>query len=418
MSSAPTPPTGARRQAALIFIFVTVILDVLALGIVIPVLPHLIASFQGGDLAAAAHVYGVFGTAFAVMQFLFSPVQGALSDRYGRRRVILLSNLGLGLDYILMAVAQTLPLLFIGRVISGICAASISTANAYIADITPPERRAQSYGLLGAAFGLGFVLGPALGGLCAEVDPRLPFWVAAGLSLSNALYGWLILPESLPAERRSAFSWRRANPLASIVMLSRHRSLFGLSGVVFLSQLAHVVLPAVFVLYAAYRYQWSAGDVGMVLALVGICSAIVQAGLMRHLVRALGERRTLLLGLGAGAIGFAIYGTAASGTVFLIGIPVMALWGIANPSAQALMTAQVDPTEQGRLQGAIWSLVGVAGMVGPYLFTQVFALFIGDGAPVELPGAPFLLSASLLAAAGVLAWAVAGALHQDSRSPA
>ena len=212
--------------------------------------------------------------------------------------------------------------------------------------------------------------------------------------------------------------YRYAVDPASIVMLSRHRSLFGLSGVVFLSQLAHVVLPAVFVLYAAYRYQWSAGDVGMVLALVGICSAIVQAGLMRHLVRALGERRTLLLGLGAGAIGFAIYGTAASGTVFLIGIPVMALWGIANPSAQALMTAQVDPTEQGRLQGAIWSLAGVAGMVGPYLFTQVFALFIGDGAPLELPGAPFLLSASLLAAAGVLAWAVAGALHQDSRSPA
>lgn len=398
-----------RRQAALVFIFITVILDVLALGIVIPVLPHLIASFEGGDLASAAYVYGIFGTAFAVMQFLFSPVQGALSDRFGRRRVILLSNLGLGLDYILMALAQTLPLLFIGRIIAGICAASISTANAYIADITPVEKRAQSFGMLGAAFGLGFVLGPALGGLCAEVDPRLPFWVAAGLSLANALYGLLILPESLPPERRSAFSWRRANPLASIVMLSRHRELFGLAGVVFLSQLAHVVLPAVFVLYAAYRYQWSAGDVGMVLAVVGICSAVVQAGLMRPLVAALGERRTLLLGLFAGALGFVIYGVAGTGMVFLIGIPVMALWGVANPSAQALMTARVDPTEQGRLQGAVWSLAGIAGMVGPYMFTQIFALFIGAQAPLVLPGAPFLLAAALLAAAVILAWAVARA---------
>lgn len=407
MSEGPSPASRGRRQAALAFIFVTVILDVLALGIVIPVLPHLIASFKGGDLASAAYVYGIFGTAFAVMQFLFSPVQGALSDRFGRRRVILLSNLGLGLDYILMAVAHTLPLLFIGRLIAGICAASISTANAYIADITPVEKRAQSYGFLGAAFGLGFVLGPALGGLCAEIDPRLPFWVAAGLSLANAAYGWLILPESLPADRRSAFSWRRANPLASIVMLSQQRQLFGLAGVVFLSQLAHVVLPAVFVLYAAYRYEWGAGDVGLVLALVGICSAVVQAGLMRPLVRAFGERRTLLLGLIAGALGFAIYGFASTGTVFLIGIPVMALWGVANPAAQALMTAQVDPKEQGRLQGAIWSLAGVAGMIGPYLFTQIFATFIGNSAPMVLPGAPFLLAALLLAGSGLLAWWIA-----------
>jgi DHA1 family tetracycline resistance protein-like MFS transporter len=393
----------SRRQAALLFIFITIVLDVLALGIVIPVLPHLIARFYDGDLASAAHVYGVFGTAFAVMQFAFSPIQGALSDRFGRRPVILLSNFGLGLDYILMALAQTLPLLFIGRLVSGICAASISTANAYIADITPADRRAQSYGLVGAAFGLGFVAGPALGGYLASIDPRLPFWVAAGLSLANALYGLLILPESLPLERRKAFSWRRANPLASIRLLVQRPGLFGLASTVFLSQLAHIVLPAVFVLYGAYRYGWDEATVGLVLAAVGICSAVVQAGLMRRIVALLGEPRTLLVGLLAGALGFLIYALAETGWVFLIGIPVMALWGVANPAAQALMTQRVGVDEQGRLQGAVWSVAGIAGMIGPYLYTQVFAAFIAEDAPIELPGAPFLLAAILLGGAALLA---------------
>jgi DHA1 family tetracycline resistance protein-like MFS transporter len=317
--------------------------------------------------------------------------------------VILLSNFGLGVDYIVMALAQTLPLLFIGRLVSGICAASISTANAYIADITPAEKRAQSYGLVGAAFGLGFVAGPALGGYLASLDPRLPFWVAAGLSLANALYGLLILPESLPAERRRAFSWRRANPLASIHLLLRRPGLFGLASTVFLSQLAHIVLPAVFVLYAAYRYGWEESTVGLVLAAVGICSAIVQAGLMRRIVAALGESRTLILGLVAGSLGFVIYALAETAWVFLIGIPVMALWGIANPAAQALMTQRVAVDEQGRLQGAVWSVAAIAGMIGPYLFTQVFAAFIASDAPVDLPGAPFLLAAGLLGVAAMLA---------------
>ena len=396
-------PSRARRQAALVFIFITVVLDVLALGIIIPVLPHLIAGFLDGNLASAAHVYGVFGTAFAVMQFLFSPIQGALSDRFGRRPVILLSNVGLGLDYILMAMAQTLPLLFIGRILSGICAASISTANAYIADITPAERRAASYGLIGAAFGLGFVAGPALGGYLASVDPRLPFWVAAVLSLANALYGLLILPESLPVEHRKAFSWRRANPLASIHLLVRRPGLLGLASATFLSQLAHVVLPAVFVLYAAYRYDWNEADVGLVLAAVGVCSAIVQAGLMRRIIAAFGEARTLVGGLFAGAAGFLIYGLADQGSWFLLGIPVMALWGVANPSAQALMTRRVEVDEQGRLQGAVWSVAGIAGMIGPTLFTQVFAAFIANEASVHLPGAPFLLAAGLLGVAAIVA---------------
>src|SRR5215475_8799857 len=253
MAAMPDTPTKPRR-AAMAFIFVTVALDMLALGIVIPVLPKLVEGFMGGNTARAAEVLGVFGIVWALMQFLFSPLLGVLSDRFGRRPVIVLSNAGLGLDYVLMALAPTLGWLFVGRVISGLTTASMSTAYAYIADVTPPERRAASYGLLGAAFGVGFILGPALGGLLGGVDPRLPFWVAAGFSLVNAGYGFFVLPESLPPDRRSAFSWRRANPLGSLALLRSHRELSGLAVANFLLLVSHVVFPTVYVLYAGYRY--------------------------------------------------------------------------------------------------------------------------------------------------------------------
>ena len=238
-------PEGGRRRAALGFIFITIVLDMFALGLVIPVLPHLVEDFMGGDTAGAAMVYGVFGTVWALMQFLSMPVMGALSDRFGRRRVILLSNLGLGLDYVLMALAPNLAWLFVGRIVSGITAASISTGMAYVADVTPAPQRAAAFGRVGVAFGLGFVLGPALGGLLGSVDPRLPFWVAAGLSLANAAYGVFVLPESLPAERRRPFEWRRANPLGSLALLRTRRELAGLAGVMFLSNIAHAALPAI-----------------------------------------------------------------------------------------------------------------------------------------------------------------------------
>jgi len=394
------------RRAAVVFIFITVALDVLALGVIIPVLPKLVASFLGGDTARAAEIYGLFGTVWAMMQFLFSPVIGALSDRSGRRPVVLLSNFGLGLDYILMALAPTLSWLFAGRLISGVTAASIPTAFAYISDVTPPEKRAGAFGMVGAAFGIGFVLGPALGGLLGGIHPRLPFWVAAGLSLTNAVYGLFVLPESLPRERRSRFEWRRANPVASLSLLRSHPELFGLAAAVFLSYLAHESLPSTFVLYADHRYGWNERTVGLTLAFVGICSGVVQGGLVGRIVGRFGERLALLIGLLVGAAGFAVYGAAATGALFWLGTPFIALWGISGPAAQGLMTRHVNASEQGRLQGAISSLRGITGMVGPGLFTQTFASFISERRDWHLPGAPFLLAALLLVASMALAWRV------------
>jgi DHA1 family tetracycline resistance protein-like MFS transporter len=392
------------RRAALAFVFITVLLDILAFGMIIPVLPHLIASFLGGDISRAAIIHGIFASCFMVMQFVFSPVQGALSDRFGRRPVILLSNLGLGLDFILMAVAQTLPLLFIGRVLSGITSASFSTANAYIADVTPPEKRAAAYGKIGMAFGIGFVMAPAIGGLLGDLHPRLPFWIAAGLSIANFCYGLLVLPESLPKDRRTPFSWRRANPIASLNFLSHHPEVFALAGVLFLMQLAHIVYPSTFVLYADYRFGWGSKMVGITLALVGIFSAIVQGGLISRFIRAYGERKTLFIGLSFGTLGFVLYGFAPTGYWFWAAMPIAALWGISMPAAQALMTAQVDPHQQGRLQGAVVSLSSLAGIIGPTLFTRAFAQASARGPHIAWAGVTFWMAGLMLALAGVLAW--------------
>ncbi len=390
------PRQEASRGAAVIFIFVTILLDTLALGIIIPILPKLIESFVDNDTANAARIFGLFGTAWALMQFFFSPILGALSDRFGRRPVVLLSNFGLSLDYVLMALAPTLSWLFLGRVISGITTASISTAYAYIADITAPEKRAEVFGKIGVAFGAGFILGPALGGLLGDVDPRLPFWVAAGLSFANALYGWLILPESLPLGRRSPWRWKAANPVGAVNLLRTDRVLAGLSIAHFFAQLAHVVLPSVFVLYSTYRYGWSTTMVGATLALVGICSMIVQGAAIGPIVRRIGERRALLLGFGCGVIGFFIFAAAPTGLLSWVGIPFMALWGLAGASTQALMTRLVTPEQQGQLQGATMSVASVSQLLGPFLFTLTFAYFIGAGAPFKLPGAPFYLASALL----------------------
>lgn len=393
------------RKAALIFILITVALDILALGMIIPVLPHLFEQFLGNDTALAARYYGYAGMLWAAMQFLCSPILGTLSDRYGRRPVVLLSNLGLGLDYIFMALAPTLSWLFVGRAISGITAASITTAGAYIADVTPAEKRAGAFGMIGAAFGIGFVIGPALGGLLGDIDPRLPFWVAAGMSLANFGYGWFVLPESLPPEKRTPrFVWKTANPLGALLWLKNHDRLLPLASVHFLSSLAHYVLPSTFVLYTAYRYHWGPKEVGIALGLVGIASAIVQAGLTRRLVPKLGERRALAIGLGFGVAGFVVYGLATNGWWMLAGIPVMAFWGLAGPAGQSLMTSHLEPHEQGRLQGGLSSLMGVAGLIGPGLFTQTFAAFIGPQRAWQLPGAPMLMAALLLAAAIAVAW--------------
>jgi len=445
---------NAPRRAAIAFIFVTVVLDVLSLGVTIPVAPKLIEGMvlnqyltSGADptdpvvvesasemiervrkaadpaaaqtalqanfklsaqqqqhilavpmdriTATASYYFGLFGFAWALMQFVFSPIMGALSDRFGRRRVILISCLGLGLDYILMALAPNLVWLFIGRILSGITAASFATAGAYIADVTPPEKRAASYGLFGAAWGIGFVFGPGLGGLLGETWLRLPFWVAGALTLINAAYGYFVLPESLSEEHRSPFSWKRANPLGSLKLLRSHPELLGLASVLLIYQLAHQVLQSVFVLYAGHRYAWGPQTVGLTLMVVGIFGVLMQGFVVRRTAPMLGERRMLFIALTFGGLGYMIYGLANTGWMFWAAIPVFSLVGFFNPAMQGLMTRRVSPREQGQLQGANSSLMGIAGMTGPLIFTAVFSAAISDSAPVHLPGAPFLLATGL-----------------------
>ncbi len=445
---------NAPRRAAIAFIFVTVVLDVLSLGVTIPVAPKLIegmvlnryltsgplatqgvpveiasdmieavrkspdvesaqrvlqAGFELSEsqrariidvplaqiTATASFYYGLFGFVWALMQFVFSPIMGALSDRFGRRRVLLISCLGLGLDYILMALAPNLAWLFIGRILSGITAASFATAGAYIADVTPPEKRAASYGLFGAAWGIGFVIGPGMGGLLGEAALRLPFWVAGALTLINAAYGYFILPESLDEKHRSPFSWKRANPLGSLRLLRSHPELLGLASILLIYQLAHQVLQSVFVLYAGHRYAWGPQTVGMTLMVVGIFGILMQGFIVRRTAPLLGERRMLFIALVFGALGYAIYGLAHTGWLFWTAIPVFSLVGFFNPAMQGLMTRRVSPREQGQLQGANSSLMGIAGMIGPLIFTAVFSAAISESASVKIPGAPFLLAAGL-----------------------
>jgi MFS transporter, DHA1 family, tetracycline resistance protein len=411
-SAVGVPPA---RGAAVAFIFVTILLDMLALGLIMPILPKLVESFVDNDTAQAARIFGVFGTAWALMQFVFSPILGSLSDRFGRRPVVLLSNFGLGLDYVLMALAPSLIWLFVGRVISGITSASISTAFAYIADITPAERRAAVFGKVGAAFGAGFIIGPAVGGLLGNVDPRLPFWVAAGLSFANTMYGLLILPESLPRDRRAPFRWRSANPVGALHLLRSDRILTGLSVSNFFAQLAHAVLPSIFVLYATYRYGWDSKTVGITLAMVGLCTMVVQGAGIGPIVRVFGERRSLLLGLLCGAAGFFIFAIAPTGPLSWLGIPVMSLWGVSGAAIQALMTKRVGPDQQGQLQGANSSVQSISQLLGPFLFTLTFAYFIGARTPLHLPGAPFYLASALvLLALVVAAGTLSGAKFQET----
>lgn len=395
--NAPSPAnSNSHGRAAFFFILVTVAFDFLAFGIIAPVLPDLVRQFEGGDFARASDMIGYFGLAWAAMQFLFSPLLGAWSDRFGRRPVILLSCLGIGIDYIFMALAPSLSWLFVGRVISGITTSNVSTAFAYVTDVTTPEKRARQFGFISAAFGLGFVIGPAVGGFLGNTNLRLPFWVAAGLSLANFLYGLFVLPESLPPERRAKSAWHMANPLGSLNLLRSHPELAGLSVVLSLYYLAHQSLPSMWALYTEYRYLWNRRDVGLSLAIVGICAAVVSGMLVGPFVKRFGERRSLLSGLLFGTAGFACFGLAVRGWQLLASIPLIALWGIAGPAMQSLMSQRVDPSSQGKLQGAINSIRALTGMVGPILFTQVFAHAISPRSSLHLPGAPYDLAAILL----------------------
>jgi len=402
----PIAGTKPARRPAATFIFFTVLLDMLALGMIAPVLPRLIESFLGGDASAASKMLGLFGTVFAAMQFVFSPILGSLSDRYGRRPIVLLSNFGLGADYLLMAWAPALPWLFVGRVISGLTASSIPTAMAYMADVTPHEKRAAAFGMLSAAFGVGFVLGPAMGGVLGGVNPRLPFLVAAGLSLLNGLYGTFVLPESLSLEHRNSFSWKRANPIGSLAMLARSKSLMLLSGVLLFGYLAQQSLMNVYVLYTDYRYHWSARTVGISLGVVGVFQILYSGFAVRPLTKRFGERFSIIFGLLGGAVGYTCFGLSNTGMLVWFAIPFLNLMSFTWPSAQALMSKDAAKSEQGHLQGAINGLRGAAGIIGPQIFTWIFAYSVGEHAVVNLPGSPFFCAALMLLVAvpiGVIA---------------
>src|SRR5436309_6261717 len=380
-SSGPIAPS----KAAFYFILVTVAFDFLAFGIIAPLLPDLIRQFEERDFGRTSDLIGYFGFAWATMQFIFSPLLGAWSDRFGRRPVILISCFGLAIDYVFMALAPSLRWLFVGRLVSGITTSNVATAFAYVTDVTPAEKRAKPFGLISAAFGLGFIVGPAVGGYLGNINLRFPFWAAAALSLANALYGYFILPESLPPERRAKSAWQMANPLGSLNLFRSHPELAGLAVVTTLYYLAHQALQTVYVLYTEYRYAWNQRDIGFSLAVVGVSAAIVSGVLVGPFVKHFGERRSVLSGLFFGTLGFASFALATRGWILLAVIPFIALWGIAAPAMQSLMSRHIDASSQGKLQGAINSLRAITGMAGPVLFTPVFTLAISPRYSLHFP---------------------------------
>ncbi len=398
-----TPAPAPVRAPAATFIFMTVMLDMLALGMIAPVLPRLVESFLHGDTSSAAHMLGLFGTVFAGMQFFCSPILGSLSDRFGRRPVVLLSNFGLGADYLLMAWAPALPWLFVGRIVSGLTASSIPTAMAYMADVTPHEKRAAAFGMLNAAFGVGFVLGPAMGGVLGSVNPRLPFVVAAVLSLINGMYGLFVLPESLIPANRSPFSWKRANPVGSLSMLAGSRTLVTLSGLLLLGYTAQQSLLNVYVIYTDYRFHWSPRSTGLSLGVIGVFTILYGAFLVKWATAKLGPRGSILLGMAGAIAGYSCFGLSKTGLLLCLGIPLMNLMSLTWPNAQALMSKGTSKSEQGQLQGAINGIRGMAGIVGPSLFTGIFAWAIGAGAWLHSTGLPFFVAALFIALAIPLA---------------
>lgn len=392
-----------RRTPAVAFILVTLFLDILGIGLIVPILPRLIEELSGGNVASASTTFGLLASLYSLMQFLFAPILGSLSDRYGRRPVILGSLLGSGLDYLVLAMAPTLGWFYLGRIVAGVTGANITAATAYIADVSPPEKRAQSFGLIGATFGLGFICGPALGGVLGGVGLRMPFYAAAALALLNWCYGLWVLPESLGVANRRAFRWARANPVGSLTALRRHPVVFGLTGTFFLLHLAHAAVHSTWVLYTKYRYEWTVTETGVSLAIVGVMAALVQGGLVRFVVPRLGERRAIATGLAVGVLTMAGYGVASEGWMIYPILVFGSLGGITGPAVQALISKNVEANEQGAVQGALSSLGSVAGIIGPLVATTLFGYFIGSRAPMVVPGAPFYAGALLLIGALVLA---------------
>jgi DHA1 family tetracycline resistance protein-like MFS transporter len=406
-------PIRHDSGAALAFIFVTVLIDTIGFGIVMPVTPNLIMELTDVNVSQAALYGGWLAFAYAIMQFIFGPIIGNLSDRFGRRPVLLLSLLAFGIDYVLMGFAPTIEWLFLGRALAGIAGASHTTANAYIADVSPPEKRAQNFGLMGAAFGLGFILGPALGGLIGDYGTRAPFFAAAVLALINLAYGAFVLPESLPPESRRPFHWHRANTFGTILQLRKYPSVGLLATVIFLWTLGHQVLPATWAFYAQQKFHWSPAEVGFSLAFAGVLMAAVQAGLTRVLVPRLGERGAVLVGLTTGGLGYLAYAFVPVGWMVYPAMLLGMLGGLTFPSLNAMMSHGIPMSSQGELQGAVASLFSLTTIIGPVMMTQLFGYFTSPAAPIQFPGAAFVFAA-FLTLLGLILFARAGALPGDA----
>ena len=393
----------SSKQAAIGFIFVTLLIDTIGFGIIIPVLPNLIIELTRGTTSEAARIGGWLLFAFAIVQFLFAPILGGLSDQYGRRPILLGSLFGFGLDYIFLALAPTIGWLFVGRLIAGALGASFTTAGAYIADISTPEKRGQNFGMIGAAFGLGFIIGPGLGGLLGSLGPRVPFMAAAGLSLLNWLYGYFILPESLKVENRRKFEWKRANPVASLLNLKRYPVVLGLVASLVLIYIASHAVQSNWSYYTIEKFGWGSAMIGASLAAVGILIAIVQGGLIRIIIPAWGQKNSLYIGLALYSIGFVLFAFATEGWMMFAFLIPYCLGGIAGPALQGIISSQVPANEQGELQGALTSLMSVTSIIGPLLMTQLFSAFTGPAAIIYFPGAPMAMGGVLTLLSLILA---------------
>lgn len=402
-----------NRKAAIGFIFITLLIDVTGLGLIIPVMPKLIEDLlQTSDISKASQYGGWLTFAYAFVQFLFAPVLGNLSDKYGRRPVLLLSLLGFGIDYLFLSFAPSIGWLFVGRIIAGVTGASFTTASAYIADISTPENRAQNFGMIGAAFGLGFILGPMIGGLLGELGTRVPFFVAAGLALLNCAYGYFVLPESLSKENRRSFEWRRANPVGSLLQLKKYPAVAGLIISMILIYIAGHAVQSNWSFFNIERFGWSPKMIGISLGIVGLLVGGVQGGLVRVINPRIGNEKSVYVGLGLYALGLFLFAFATEGWMMFVFLVPYCLGGIAGPALQSIITGHVPPNEQGELQGALTSLMSATSIIGPPLMTNLFAYFTHKEAPVYFPGAAFFLGALLMIASTYYAYK---ALHTKTR---
>ena len=391
-----TAKDGSGHRKAISFVFVTVLIDAMGIGIIIPVMPDLIRELGGLSLGSAAVVGGYLTFVYALMQFTSGPTLGNLSDRFGRRPVLLVSLFALAADYLIMGFAPTLWLLFVGRALAGVAGATYSTANAFIADISPPERRAQNFGLLGAGFGVGFVAGPLIGGLAGELGTRAPFFAAAAIAIANFAWGAFVMPETLARDRRRSFRWRRANPLGAARQIARMPALSWFFLAMFLYEIGHHVYPAIWSFYTKEAFAWSNAEVGLSLAVVGVCFAVVQGWLIRLIIPRAGEAGTVWIGFAVSIAGLIFFGFATEGWMIYAALPLTAFGALITPALTGVMSNQVSERAQGELQGALASLLGITMIISPLLMTQIFGYFVSDSAPVYLPGAAFLGAAVLM----------------------